>query len=1577
MRASVAFVVVFVGVTLLSTGAAAQGYLYATGNPSFSSQIPVQNGFIDLNNGNLHIELSLVSHPQRGALQLNERLVYDSRIWQIVNNGSQSWQPTNVPNSSGGWRFTTGLETGTTSYAEDDESYDTGEACQVGPRYEYDVTESWSNLTQFQWTDPQGTSHMFPVETSMAIVMCNGDNSHTKPTGSGYALDSSGYYLVVSQYTNMTIYDSKGNQVYPQIQDTNGNYFSADGNGNLIDTQGNTPILVSTSGNQTYYDVLGTGGTRNRYTATWGTISFSTSFGQYGVAEASGSFSALTQLQLPDGSSYTFNYDSYGELTSVTLPTGGIESFGYATISDAYNNSNRWVTSRVKDGGTTTITPIVESDCSDTVPCQEDVTVTTPDGNDTVYIVDISSGDTANNASQLEELLAFQGNQNNPGIQLANSSTTYTWQQISSSDGIHFYEAPTQISQTSRYPQVSKYTTTLTSLQYGYLPTSVSVWDYYTGTQPTNPTQTTTTSYGYLVNGASLPTQVAVADGGGSQVSQTTYGYDGSSLTATSGLPNHTSVSGSRGNLTSVSQWVNSPSGTIQTTATYDDAGTLLTSTTPLGTTSYGHDSHDTFVTSTTPPTPSSGVVLTTNQSYDASSGVLLSTTDPNGETTSYQNFDGFDRPQQITYPDLGIETLSYTQNQITDIKKVNSQGTQAETQTNLDGYGRTSSVVTYDGSQQYRTDTCYDTNGRIAFASLPYINGGGSNVCSSAGVAYTYDPLNRPTQIAEPDGTTTKVYAGSSVKTTNAIGASRIVQSNVFGQTTAVCEVFTSTLPNGDNPQSCGITDMAGSGYPTTYAYSLANHTTTVYQGSQQRVFTTDSIGRTTSTVEPEVGTTTYSYSYNSTGLVVTRTKPKANQTNAGTTTTTTYQYDALGRIVNVSYSDSTPGKTYEYDTNAGWPWSNFSPTNLKGRMYLAYNASAPAATTYSYNPMGRINEMAECLPSGCGNSAYDKHILYSYDWTGNVTSETDDANGTITYSRSPAGEITSVTSQTYNLTGGAGTAALISNMQYGPFGPTTWQWGNGLSGARYYDGSGRISSQWVCSGSTQVYCSGGTNFYGFFTGWTGSYLTGMTDGVVGQRASLTYDALGRLSAYNVTLGNPGSFSYTYDRYGNRVQQSVTNGSGPAPVDPVNSSTNQISSFSYDVAGNMMNDGVHSYTYDADGNVTAVDGGATAQYTYDALNHRVRWQEGCCTIENVYDAAGNNTALWWTSHVPADSRIFADGQQIAFRGSDGQTYFVHQDWVSTDRMHTDSNGNVAGTWASLPFGDGGALTGTGPGTFDFGRFAGLDGNLAHYRLYNPTAGRWMSPDPYAGSYDPTEPQSLNRYTYVMNRPTVLTDALGLCWNNGAYSSQDSDGNYTSYEDPGDDSPCGGFYAGSIGSPEPGSSDGSSSAAPAAPNNRNCAPAGTPSHTQYALAAATVARLTAQFFSGAGPSNEVFGPDSPMSQVMAQSAGVQDVLNNYYMLGQTCCLYIFHASDIAATGNNLAAQFVGSFRYSIAPGAGGINLSLTNTTSFKSLFFDKGGQWQRYPIPTPYGTFNTPMGNIHQTFNLFIPCKIG
>lgn len=43
-------------------------------------------------------------------------------------------------------------------------------------------------------------------------------------------------------------------------------------------------------------------------------------------------------------------------------------------------------------------------------------------------------------------------------------------------------------------------------------------------------------------------------------------------------------------------------------------------------------------------------------------------------------------------------------------------------------------------------------------------------------------------------------------------------------------------------------------------------------------------------------------------------------------------------------------------------------------------------------------------------------------------------------------------------------------------------------------------------------------------------------------------------------------------------------------------------SGFSNDVVGNIANDSLHSYSYDADGNLISVDSGETATYYYDGL---------------------------------------------------------------------------------------------------------------------------------------------------------------------------------------------------------------------------------------------------------------------------------------------------------------------------------------------------------------------------------------
>jgi RHS repeat-associated protein len=234
-------------------------------------------------------------------------------------------------------------------------------------------------------------------------------------------------------------------------------------------------------------------------------------------------------------------------------------------------------------------------------------------------------------------------------------------------------------------------------------------------------------------------------------------------------------------------------------------------------------------------------------------------------------------------------------------------------------------------------------------------------------------------------------------------------------------------------------------------------------------------------------------------------------------------------------------------------------------------------------------------------------------------------------------------------------------------------------------------------------------------------------------------------------------------DRYGNRWQQNVTAGSGPQPPYSFNSSNNQIVSYSYDAAGNMTNDGNHSYTYDAEGNITAVDGGGTATYVYNALNQRVRTAANGSTTEYVFNASGQRVTEWnAATHALNQGKYYWGGKPVAFYAN-SQTVFEHQDYLGTERVRTTYNGGVQSSYTSLPFGDGQTTSGA---DWDANHFAMLehdtetDTDHAEFRQYSNTQGRFMSPDPYDGSYS-TNPQSFNRYVYALNNPVSYVDPSG------------------------------------------------------------------------------------------------------------------------------------------------------------------------------------------------------------------------
>jgi hypothetical protein len=469
----------------------------------------------------------------------------------------------------------------------------------------------------------------------------------------------------------------------------------------------------------------------------------------------------------------------------------------------------------------------------------------------------------------------------------------------------------------------------------------------------------------------------------------------------------------------------------------------------------------------------------------------------------------------------------------------------------------------------------------------------------------------------------------------------------------------------------------------------------------------------------------------------VVTRNRPQANQQNPSVLTTTTTQYDSLGRILSISYSDGTPTKTFAYDIAAGANWSDLSQSNLKGR--LSFASVAGAGTAYSYDPMGRPSYLDECLPSGCGNPGYNKQLHYTYDWIGNITSSTDGAGVTSTYMVSPASEMLSLTS---SLSDATDPANLVSDIQNGPNGPVSYNLGNGLSGAYGYDALGRLSGGSVRRRGSPAYCSLSRYGYKFQNTWAGLRISSSSDSVLGQSSNYSYDEFNRLTSLTVTAGPAANFTYTYDRYGNRWQQNAPQG-GPQPQLSFNTATNQVSGYAYDAAGNMINDGSHSYVYDAEENLIGVDGGATAQYVYNALNQRVRTVVGGNITEFVYNSSGQRVSLWsGISHQQLRGQYYWGSRPVAFYAS-GAVHFQHQDWMGTERMRTGYNGAAEGTFASLPFGDA-QITTSGMDQDPY-HYAMLDhdsdSDHAQNRQYSNIQGRWMSPDPYSGSYDFSSPE--------------------------------------------------------------------------------------------------------------------------------------------------------------------------------------------------------------------------------------------
>jgi hypothetical protein len=321
---------------LFPTSAPAQGYFQAFGLQPWSAPIPVTGGYMDAANGNLRIEIPIASIAERGHVPFVAKLVYDSHIWsEVTNSGSTSWQPVNVvgfPTAWSGWRLVTSAGTG----GGVNLPIHTASCDEKEGNLEIPLPYIWYG--PFNWTAPDGHNVPFGGSTSTSNACHVASESF-----SGLALDASGYHISVTGLTTVVVYAPDGTQVYPNVKDTNGNYYSAlNSNGDVTDTRGQMPITTTVSGSQITYAVKSSEASYNIVVNT-GSIAVNTGFGASAVTEYSGNITVVNSITLPDSTTYEFGYDSgssgahFGTLSSMTLPTGGTVSYtSNHLFTDAY-----------------------------------------------------------------------------------------------------------------------------------------------------------------------------------------------------------------------------------------------------------------------------------------------------------------------------------------------------------------------------------------------------------------------------------------------------------------------------------------------------------------------------------------------------------------------------------------------------------------------------------------------------------------------------------------------------------------------------------------------------------------------------------------------------------------------------------------------------------------------------------------------------------------------------------------------------------------------------------------------------------------------------------------------------------------------------------------------------------------------------------------------------------------------------------------------------------------------------------------------------------------------------------------
>ncbi|MGB9236802.1 MAG: RHS repeat-associated core domain-containing protein [Terriglobales bacterium] len=974
--------------------------------------------------------------------------------------------------------------------------------------------------------------------------------------------------------------------------------------------------------------------------------------------------------------------------------------------------------------------------------------------------------------------------------------------------------------------------------QYGNQ-TAINEWGYIPADNSFNlaPDRATYLSYLYYTstNNINRPTSVTLCNktgsdsacpGGGSRVSQTLYTYDASPLTSVTGVANHddTYVGMSyttRGNPTSISQWV-SGSNYLTTSYTYDTTGQVVSKTDPAGniTHYYYTDGYFTDAGNGTSPSKYSAIpptnayltkvtdpIGTQTIGYYWGSGHVAVATDYNNQPTYSHYQDGLDRQTEEIDP-IGWSLANYSSASQSDmytavatVPPSTACASCQHTQTILDSWGRTASQILVNNPiGPVEVDSSYDTDGRLSTQSHPYSGSGDPNDVFET---FSYDALDRQLSITHPDGQVQQVAYGPNVGNLGASAqqGSTAIYGYAYPQVSEdesghllqqwwddfgrIVEVDEPNASSGSLTPSPSVTN---------YLYDAGDRLTQVIQtstqGTQTRTFTYDGLGRKINENTPEGGSVFYSYTTSGGGLCSGDPSNVCYRTDARGVVST-YTYDHGNRLTGIAYTipsgqnialmpsvcTTTPNGTranvcYYYDQGG---------TAAHAIGQLTKMVDLTGSETYSHDANGRVTQLSKVV------NGQTFKIGYRYDAGGDVTQITYPSGRVVQQAYNQVGQLCQIAPSAPGCT--AASSFYAANFSYNAPGMLTgFNYGNSVTAAFYYSPD-RTQLTYL------AYAKGNSTYFNLQYSYQQSSQysppcptgTKMNNGSIqciadnvdsGRTVNYSYDPLRRMSSA-LTCGSPAFHQWglaeTYDNFGNRWTQTVTEGSGPSPNLSFGLS-NQPLGYTYDPSGNMTVEPLsppNNMTYDGENRLTAFSGGGgAASYTYDGNGLRVvKSATGGSTMVSIFSGSQKIAEYDNGAVASAPSREYVAGPTgVLAMIANGTTTYYHQDHLSV-RLTTDGTsgsptyGQVLSQQGHYPFGESWySNQGSGDNwvftSYDRDSESGLDYALARY--YDSRTGTFCSADPLAG--DPSDPQSWNRYAYGRNDPIDITDPSGQHW---------------------------------------------------------------------------------------------------------------------------------------------------------------------------------------------------------------------